>query len=820
MFAELQFPLPVRKGFTYSVPKELRPYVKIGIRAIAPFGKRTLSGFITKISDSATIKEKIKDIYDLLDESPIFSTEDLMFYEWLADYYLCSLGEALKLCVPYGTDVHSKRKISSDSSFCKTLLEEEKKKNTLRFKLLQIFSENDLVTFSYLQKNVGKKNLYATLSSLEKQGAITIHNEVERAQVKEKKASYIKFSKSLEDIYEEIPLLEKKSPKQLEALLALLKNKKKEIMLSTFMSENKINLASIDGLIKKGIITKFQKQVFRKYNDNYKEEETSFELTTAQQKIINDISIQVNENKFAVNLLHGVTGSGKTQVYIELVKRVLTQKKTALILVPEISLTPQITSRLLNNFGDNVSVIHSRMSSGERFDSWQNVLRGKCSVVVGARSALFAPLKNIGLIIVDEEHDSSYKQDDIPKYNGRDSAIIRGKICGCPVILGSATPSIESMYNALNGKYILHTLTDRVDDAKLPKITLVNIVEEKKNKKMENIFSVSLLEKIDERLKRKEGIILLQNRRGFATQIYCIDCGQIESCENCSVSMVYHINKNYLHCHYCGLTKEVPVVCSYCGSRHLKYFGTGTERVEDELQSHFPEVIIERIDSDSISKKGKLGDILQRFRKGEINILVGTQMVAKGLDFSHVTLVGVISAETSLWFPDFRADERTFQLLTQVAGRAGRSKVEGEVVIQTQNDKHFVLQKVLNNDYDGFFKKEIIDREKMAYPPFSRICLIEIKDKDEEKAKQSITHLYNEIKLYKKFITVSPPSTAIIARLKGEFRYQLLIKSLRTNDPGGSVLRKILLESLLKFYHKTKYKDIKLSVDIDPQSII
>jgi primosomal protein N' (replication factor Y) len=376
------------------------------------------------------------------------------------------------------------------------------------------------------------------------------------------------------------------------------------------------------------------------------------------------------------------------------------------------------------------------------------------------------------------------------------------------------------MYNAMLNKYKLLSLPERVDGANLPTIKLINTIEEKKNNRMENIFSKTLLEEIDIRLQKKEGVIILQNRRGFATQIYCIDCGQIEACDNCSVSMVYHINKNILHCHYCDLTKNVPQHCTYCGSQHLKYFGTGTERVEDELTYYFPEAIIERIDSDSISKKGTLSNLLYKFKNGEIDILVGTQMVSKGLDFSRVTLVGVVSAETSLWFPDFRADERTFQLLTQVAGRSGRSKAAGEVLIQTQNDKHFVLQKVLHNDYDGFFKKELLDREKMAFPPFSRLCLIEIKDKDDEKAKGAISDFFNEVKAYKKQINISGPSTAIIARLKGEYRYQILLKSLRASDPGGKILRKVITESFANFSHKSNYKNIFISFDIDPQSII
>ena len=461
------------------------------------------------------------------------------------------------------------------------------------------------------------------------------------------------------------------------------------------------------------------------------------------------------------------------------------------------------------------------MSLGERYDSWRRILNGKSKVVIGARSALFSPLKNLGIIVVDEEHDASFKQFDmIPKYNARDSAIVLGNINKVPVVLGSATPSIESMYNALNGKYVLLNLPERIDNAKLPKIELVNINIERKNKRMENIFSKKLLDKIEDRLKKKEGTIILQNRRGFSTQVYCEDCSIIETCINCSVPLVYHINRNNLQCHYCGFIKEVPKICPNCGSLRLKYFGTGTERVEDEIDFYFPNTIIKRIDSDSISKKTSLSKILNEFGKGDIDILVGTQMVSKGLDFPRLTLVGVISAETTLWLPDFRADERTFQLLTQVAGRAGRSKVEGEVVIQTQNEHNFTLQRVLHNDYTGFYQSEIEIRKKTGYPPFTHICLVETRDLDEGKAKDSLVDFYREIISYKKWLIVSKPSAAIIARLKGYYRFHMIIKSIKETDPGGKILRKALLNSYIEHNRKSRHRDVRLYFDIDPQSVM
>ncbi|MBT8385986.1 MAG: primosomal protein N', partial [Ignavibacteria bacterium] len=597
--------------------------------------------------------------------------------------------------------------------------------------------------------------------------------------------------------------------------------KGKDLPVAELLHKTESSKSSLDSLSVKGMVKLFDKEIERKFTDHYKEDKKELILYKQQKNVVDEINKEIEQVRFKTFLLHGVTGSGKTQVYIELIKAVLEKKKTALILVPEISLTPQITSRLFNNFGETVTVVHSRMSAGERYDSWRKVLNGRSKIVIGARSALFAPLKKIGLIVVDEEHDASYKQSDqIPRYNARDVAVILGSIQKCPVVLGSATPSIESMYNAKTGKYKLLELPERIDDAKLPEILLVSVAKEKKQKKMENIFSFTLLNKIEERLKKKEGVIILQNRRGFSTQIYCTDCGEIETCDNCSVPMVLHLNKNIIQCHYCSLEKNVPGACTQCGSLAVKYFGTGTERVEDELEHYFKNVNISRVDSDSINRKSTLGKLLFSFSRGEIDILVGTQMVSKGLDFSRVTLVGVVSAETTLWLPDFRADERTFQLLTQVSGRSGRSKVPGEVVIQTQNEKHFTLQMVLSNNYDGFYQKEITEREKLGYPPFTRIALIEAKDKSEKRADGAINDFYKELIKYKKWLDISSPAYAVISKLKGFYRFHILIKSNKKNDPAGGILRKAILDSFVELNKKSRYKEVRMIYDIDPQSIM
>ncbi|MDP4115463.1 MAG: primosomal protein N' [Bacteroidota bacterium] len=818
-YAEIVFPLPFRNSFTYIIPEELEHLAIAGVRAVVPFGKRTVTGFIINISDTTDVTEGLKSVQEILDKNRIFNNEMLNFYKWVADYYLSSLGETIRLSIPYGIEVESQRRITADKEYCKELLANEKRQDTVKFRILEFLSEKDNVTLNSIQKVVNKKNIYHTIKKMNEEGILTIHDDIIDPKVKVKKTRFVRLKKTASEIYEQIPEIETKSPVQLKILLELLKKKNKPVQASKLIAKTEASSASLNGLVKKDLVEIFEKEIERKYIEHYTEEIKLFELTEDQNKIVAEVS--QNLNKFQTYLLHGVTGSGKTQVYIELIKKVLEEGKTAIFLVPEISLTPQATARLLNNFPGTVAVMHSRISLGERYDAWRKIVDGKVNVVIGARSAIFAPLKNIGIIIVDEEHDQSYKQFDMtPKYNGRDTAIILAKYNNCPVMLGSATPSIESMYNAKTGKYTLLQLPQRIDDAKMPVIELVNTSYDMGKKKGDFIFSSNLLNRIDDKLKKEEGVIILQNRRGFSTQVYCNDCGQVIICDNCSVPMVYHINKNNISCHYCGLVKTLPDHCGFCGSYSLKYFGMGTEKVEDELGYYFPNANIQRIDSDSISKKASLSNILQSFSKGEIDILVGTQIVSKGLDFSRVTLVGVISAENNLWMPDFRADERTFQLLTQVAGRAGRSKNEGEVLIQTLNPQNFVLQRVLEYDYQGLYENQILQREQMGFPPFTRLCLIEARDLQEDKAKGAINDFYKNILAYKKYVTISEPAPALIARLKSYYRFHLLVKSNKSEDKTGSWLRKAIMDSYIKFKKESKHKDIRLVYDIDPQSMM
>ncbi len=822
MFAEIVFFQPFKITFTYKIPGDLEESIAIGKRVIAPFGTKTYSGYCISISETSTYApEKIKDIFDVIDPEPILTPNDILLYKWMADYYFSPLGEVLKLTIPHGSETQSKRRIAADTAYCKQLFASLPVKATLKRSIVEILINKNTVTLAALQKEVKRKNIYFVIRALQAEGALSIIDDELKPRIKEKQERFVQLSVANESALAMLPELEKRSKQQVLLLLKLIEAEGAALPLAALAKETDAPLSSFDSLAKKGVLKIFYRAVDRQRKETFQNDLAEYTLTEQQQSVYAEVAESITDGTFKPFLLHGVTGSGKTLVYLELTKKVLDTGKSVLLLVPEISLTPQITSRFYHRFQDEVIVLHSKISDGERFDAWMKAIRGRARVVIGARSALFAPLRDIGLIIIDEEHDGSYKQNDtVPRYHARDCAVYKAMLASCPILLGSATPSLETMHNAESGKYRLLSLPERVDDAKLPEITLINVVQEKRRNRMLTLFSQTMIEKIRDRLQKKEGIIVLQNRRGFSTTVYCFDCGEIEMCENCSVSLVHHIDANYISCHYCGFKKPVPSQCTKCGSFSIKYFGTGTERVEDELAYYFPDAVTKRIDSDSLTKIGSFGKVLSEFRDGDIDILVGTQIVAKGLDFARVTLVCVISAETNLWIPDFRADERTFQLLTQVSGRAGRSSAAGEVLIQTQDDSNRVLQKVIKADYTGFYKSELFLRERHKYPPFMRLCLIEMKDTNEDKVKFAIADFHSSLSAYKNFIIISPPTSAVIAKINNVYRYQILVKGEKERDRNGEKMRTILNDCIAYFTKNSKYKDVQLILDMDPQVVL
>ncbi len=583
------------------------------------------------------------------------------------------------------------------------------------------------------------------------------------------------------------------------------------------------NSSVIRKLVEQKVIQRIVEQTPSEKNLIYREDINVRELSENQKKFIDGvIPFLARQSEFKVFLLHGITGSGKTQIYIELIKQIIPLKKQAIVLIPEIVLTPQTLARFNNYFGDSVAVLHSRLSARERAEVLQDIRNGKYQAVIGPRSAVFSPLKNIGLIIVDEEHDSSYKQSDsIPRYNARDVALYRAHINNIPIVLGSATPSFESLHNAQNGKYEYFHLFRRILARNLPRTQVVDLKEEWRRTGTPPILSENLMLKVESRLLSKEQVMLLQNRRGFAPYLLCKDCGYIAKCPNCDITLTYHYTGKKLRCHYCGHSELAPDVCPQCQGLDILYKGFGTQKVEQELLEQFYHARILRMDQDVTTRKHSHEKILEKFRSGRSDILIGTKMISKGLDFERVSLVGIISADQGLNFPDFRSSEKVFQLLTQSAGRAGRGASSGEVVIQTYDPNHYIFKYLYSHDYLKFYEKELESRKLLNYPPFSRLCLIRIVGEQEqsvEKYSQAIAKFLWSANLEKKF-QILGPAPAPFFKLKNKYRYQILIKQKREIDPSMSYLRQLLKKRLYKQKEFQKWP-VQIQIDVDPAEIM
>lgn len=835
-------PIPVERTFTYYVPNELQSAVGIGKRVFIPFGKKKMTGIITELPSSTTIK-KIKPIIDVLDETPILTSEMLKLTKWIAEYYFAPLGEVMKIALPQGFISKSNRIIKLNCESIEPFLQDFKK-SSHQYTILKKLNEHKSLSISQLQKNTNIKSIYATLHELQKKNLITIEEKI-KPKLRPKLQKLLSITQQGADILND-PNNIKLAARHIEILKTLNQHISKSdnrIELHSFLKSNSLSLSSIKTLIKKGLVQIIEEEILRYTEYDQTENPIDIKLNSDQQRALNEIINAISNNKFNAFLLHGITGSGKTQVYIEAIRHLLSFGKTAIVLVPEISLTPQTVNRFKAHFGNEVTVIHSQMSGGERYDAWRMAKEGKVKIVIGPRSAIFAPLENLGLIVVDEEHESSYKQYDYtPRYNARDVALIRASQVNAVVILGSATPSIESYTNALNGKYTLLELPQRVDNAKLPTIEIVDMVNERREvinglkdeleKSKERYpkhfrhYSVSRLlqSQILDRLQRKEGVILLQNRRGFSHIMECYDCGYVEKCDNCDVSLTYHLTKKHLRCHYCGFVKNPPSTCPSCSSLELRMHSFGTQQVHKELQEIFSEAKILRMDRDTTTRKGSHRNILKQFEKGDCDILLGTQMVAKGLDFARVTLVGVISADTQLTLPDFRASEITFQLLTQVAGRAGRSNLAGEVVIQTTQPNHYSIKHATTHNFRGFYDEELEHRRELDYPPFSRIVLVEFSGERENEVQHHANKFVEFLKMYRQknnFIILGPADAAI-PKIKNVYRKHILIKNLKSADPSGALLRASLLKVKTRYEASplAKNKKIKMVIDVDPQGMM
>ncbi len=828
----IAIPVPIDRLFSYKINWGGDIKHLFGARVLVPFGKRAMTGIIIKENKEPDDNINFKEIIELIDDVPAFSDDLLKLTKWISEYYLTPWGIVLKAALPAGMSPKTMLKISLLKELDKDEVERlsgqsQKRKMFLNY-LLQ---HNEPVSLAYLKKRLKMPYLSDYLESLAENGIIRIDTGFTKTtKVKKQKgvilsAEYFTDENKLKNLLDE---LDKSKPKHSLLIGNVYLAQSKGIIpkLSSLLKELKLSRSIANTLAKKGIFEIIDIEVDRSLTDEdllAERDESKLQLTEEQEFCLNEIKKAIEKKEHKPILIHGVTGSGKTLIYIHAITNIIEQGKSVLLLVPEISLTPQLIDRFRNVFGNDIVALHSRMSDGERFDAWRLIREGKKRIVIGARSAVFAPMQNLGLLIVDEEHEPSYKQDSpAPRYNARDTAVMRANFENIPIILGSATPSLESMYNAEIGKYQLLEIKKRADGATLPEILLIDKTAASKSGQFSGSVSKHLIEEIGEKLRNKEGIIIFQNRRGFASFLECPDCAYIPECKNCSVSLTYHKKKNQLRCHYCGYTINAQRSCPACGFPELKEYGFGTQRIEDELsailKSEGYNPVIQRVDLDSTGKKGSLRKIFTAFIAGEIDILVGTQMVAKGLDFERVTLVGVINADLQMFLPDFRATERTFQLLTQVAGRSGRSGGKpGKVFIQTAHPRHLALRAVLDSSYELFYKNELANRRELNYPPFVRFIVIEFSGKNEHTVEKKAMQFLNLLPFnnaYQIFGVTQP----FIAKLQNRYRRMIIIKGYKTKDRSGNILRKYLKKAIADYAEKYSTSAVHIKIDIDAYS--
>ncbi len=779
-YAEVILPLRVNRAFTYRIPTELQGQVTAGCRVLVPLSRRTVTGVVVELSSSSTVTG-LREIIDLLDPRPVFGREMLQLTRWIAEYYLCSWEEALRVALPAEMRRQTKKYIAMKDPADGSLTRKLRKLTARQTSILGILKTAGRLSDSALVRRAGREGLYAALHRLQDLGLIEMQEKLPGPRVRARTVRMVRLIRPAEESQLAADRLRRRAPRQADAL-DFLTAAGGEIDLSQLIRRIAISESVVRGLEDKGLVEIVRRERYREsYAELPGEEAPQHTLTDHQRKALNRISRAAAAKRFQVFLLHGVTGSGKTEVYLRAIEKTLQAGRQAIVLVPEISLTPQMVSRFRAHFGAQVAVYHSGLSAGERYDAWRRMRDGSCRIAVGARSAVFAPLENVGLIVVDEEHVDSYKQTEAqPRYHARDVAIMRGQLAGAVVLLGSATPSLESFQNIRRGKYIGCSLPDRVDGLPLPPVEIVDMCREKREENW-SIFSRTLAEKISERLERNEQIILFLNRRGFSTCIRCQECGFTMVCPHCDVTLTYHSQDLTVKCHYCGYRRKAPDVCPSCGGQNIRFRGTGTQRVEDEISERFPRARVLRMDRDTTRRKGAHLRILQRFREGRADILLGTQMIAKGLDFPRVTLVGVVMADVGLNMPDFRSAERTFQTITQVAGRAGRSALGGEVVVQTHAPEENAIQMAREHDYNAFAEGELAGRRPLGYPPFGKLQLWLFSSTDETRAETAAEKAAGMLRREAERrgleqVQILGPAPAPLRRIRGQHRWQLLLK--------------------------------------------
>jgi len=813
LFVEVILPLAIARNYTYRVPFEMNNAVMIGKRVVVQFGKSKLyTAIIASIGTLAPEKYQAKYIIELLDDRPLVTGEQLHFWQWLAEYYMCNVGEVMNAALPSALKLASETRIMLNKGF-------EYDKASLHDKEFLIVEALDIqpeLSVSDIIKLLGQKTVMPILKLLFEKNIIHISEEVSE-RYKPRTRTFITLNPiyhNQDNLKELFIILEKRAPKQADAVLAYIKlsRHQKSISKSELIEESGAGDSSIKSLVEKEVFIIEEKNVSRLY---YEEEEAldTFELSEQQKDVLEHIRSEFEQKD--VVLLHGITSSGKTQIYIRLIEEVIALGRQVLYLLPEIALTTHIIERLRQYFGANIGIYHSRFNDNERVEVWRKVLNNEYKVVLGARSSVFLPFNDLGLIIVDEEHETSYKQyDPAPRYNARDAAIFLANRYKAKVLLGSATPSFESYYNARTGKYGLAELTERYGGVKLPEVEVVSITAETKNKTMQSHFTGVLMEDMKQALEQKEQVILFQNRRGYAPLLLCKICAYTPKCINCDVSLTFHKSSGKLHCHYCGYKEDAPKICPACGSTHLEYKGFGTEKVEDELAMLLPDARIARMDLDTTRSRNSLQTLLNDLEEKKIDILIGTQMVAKGLDFSGVTLIGVINADSLLKFPDYRANERSYQMLAQVSGRAGRRGKQGKVVIQTYDPNHRVIKQVIENNYNDLYFTEMEERRSFKYPPFYRIINLDVKHKDPAIVNNQADYLATELR--KHFgDRVIGPEFPLVGRIRNYYIKTIMLKF--EKDIVSVNKAKTIIRDVITQFQTTKLsKGSVVQPDVDP----
>jgi len=820
-FADILLPLPLPTTFTYRVPYELDEQLKTGARVVVPFGKNKLyAGLVLAIHTHAPAFPNVKYVMDVIDTSPVVTEKQLALWKWMAHYYLCHQGEVMAAAMPSGLKLEGETLIMLHPNFdgdISTLTERE-------LKITEALSYRKHLTVAETQKTVNIQKIFPVIKSLVEKKVILTTEEIKNPYYAKKESyiflhdNYLKDEPALFELLDKLSA-SKKTEKQSQLLLAFLMLKREEnrVKRLELLKKSECSPSSLQTLINNHILIQKEIQSSRLQDVSSLNNPEDINLSELQQKSF--LEIQELFRQFSVVLLHGITGSGKTEIYMKMIEKVLALGKQVLYLLPEIALTSQIVNRLQRFWGNKVGVYHSKFNEFERVEIWNRVLQHgedaeqKYSLILGARSALLLPYQNLGLIIVDEEHDASYKQQDpAPRYHARDAAVILGKLHGAPVLLGTATPSLESYYNVKQGKYGLVELFQRYAESRLPEIWIENIPEARRQKKMEKNLSHFLIENMESALRRKEQIILFQNRRGYAVRMYCNSCQTMPTCIHCDVTLTFHKKSNLLKCHYCGYAIAAPAHCPHCQSMDIEMKGFGTEKIEETLSQLFPDAKIARMDLDTTRSKTAYQKIIADFEKQRTDILVGTQMVTKGLDFDRVSVVGILEADNLLTFPDFRAFERAFQVMAQVSGRAGRKEFPGKVIIQTYQPWHPALQYVLGNNFEAMYRNQIEERKKFRYPPVFRLIKITVKHNNLEWVNRAAAEIADE--LQKQFPKqILGPEFPLIERLQNQYLKEIWIKFAK--DSSLDRKKESLQKTVTQFQTHSKYKQVRIVINVD-----